>query len=175
MRAVFRLLGLLCVVVGLGILTANQLRAQGPDEDAEYIGSRECTSCHRDVGRTFGETPHGMALIDVSNDKEFILADFSVGEELRMIPDGDEMRPFTPDDIAYVMGREAQTYVMEIDRGEYKVLPAEWDGTTWYAGRKQAYSVKPVMDPAAYMRTRPMTQAEVSMNLNWKPFEQPLM
>lgn len=144
MRAVFRLVGLTCVVVGLAIVTANQLRAQGPD-DAEYIGSRECTSCHRDVGRTFEETPHGMALVDVTSDKEFILADFSTGEGVRMIPDGDEARAFTADDIAYVMGREAQIYVMEIDRGEYKILPAEWDGKEWHA-----LNLAATWDDAAY-------------------------
>src|SRR5690606_16741969 len=46
------------------------------------------------------------------------------------------------------------------------ILPAS--SRTGYAGKKTAYSVKPVMVPAAYTQMKPMTRAEASMNRKWK-------
>ncbi|HLA44166.1 MAG TPA: hypothetical protein VJZ27_12055, partial [Aggregatilineales bacterium] len=115
MRRLFSWILLIC---GLGLLfTTSYLYAQDDDE-REYIGSRECESCHRDIGRTHEDSPHALALIDVSDDKDPILADFDTGEDIRTVSFGsDDPRPFDEDDIAFVMGRRyIQRFVYEVDR-----------------------------------------------------------
>lgn len=100
-------------------------------QDAEYVGSDTCSDCHRSIVRAFSEAPHGLALQDSERDKDLILGDFTQGEDIRMVqfPGEDQPRPFTADDIVYVIGagRYAQRYVIELDSREYAVLPAEWD------------------------------------------------
>ncbi|MCC7206141.1 MAG: hypothetical protein IT323_02480 [Anaerolineae bacterium] len=130
----------LIIVCGLGLLGIGLLlggesapaQAQGAEE-AEYVGSDECSSCHRPISRAHAETNHALALQDVSRsrDKDLILGDFDKGEAARTVqfPGEDAPRPFTADDIEYAIGagRYAQRYLVEIDRNEYAVLPAEWD------------------------------------------------
>ena len=105
--------------------------AQDAPEVAEFVGFDECGDCHRDTVRDHSETAHGLALQDVSRRKQGILADFSIGEDVRMVqfPGEDAPRAFTADDIALAIGagRYMQRYVYEIDRGEYAVFLAEWD------------------------------------------------
>ncbi len=117
------ILGLL-LILGMG----SYIYAQDGDEEAEYVGQRECSGCHRELGRDHGESLHALTLQDA--DEDTILADFSQGEDLRMVqfPGEDATRPFDTDDIELVMGagRYVQRYVYEIDRGEYAVFPAEW-------------------------------------------------
>jgi len=98
---------------------------------AEYVGSGECADCHRGIVREHSATPHGMALQDVEDDKDLILADFEQGADLRTVqfPGEDAPRPFTPDDIVYIVGagKYVQRYLYEVERRVYAVLPAEWD------------------------------------------------
>jgi predicted CXXCH cytochrome family protein len=124
------IIGIAFVLLGMGLIfVSSQSYAQGP-EVADYIGTRACVGCHSDVGRTHEETAHAHTLEDVSRDKDAIVADFSVGEDVRMVlfPGEDEPRPFTPADITFTLGsgRVVQSYVYEVDRGEYRVFPAEW-------------------------------------------------
>ncbi|MFN8375102.1 MAG: cytochrome c3 family protein [Anaerolineae bacterium] len=108
-------------------------------EDLEYVGSRECTSCHRSIVSTHRESSHALALQDVQERKEPILADFSQGEDLRTVtlPGETTARPFTADDIAYVVGagQRVQRYLFAVDRHDLVVLPAEWNVETqsWQA------------------------------------------
>lgn len=118
------------------MLSGTVIYAQGDDEDIaerEYVGARECSSCHSDLSRTHQESPHSLALID-ERDDEFYLADFDAGEEVRMFtpPGEDEPRAFEQEDAIFAvgMGRYVQRYLFELDRDEYAVLPAEWNPAT---------------------------------------------
>jgi len=125
------ILGTSCIGLGL-LLTAGPVTAQEDVlADAEYVSSDTCSDCHRNLVRSLGDTPHGLALQDVERDKDLILADFDQSEDLRMVqfPGEDAPRPFTDDDILYVIGasKYVQRYVYEVERRVYAVLPAEWD------------------------------------------------
>lgn len=132
-----------CALIILSVLMllfsdTQVLRAQ--DDELEYVGSRECSSCHSDLARLHSGMPHALALQSVSRDQDLILADFESGEDVRTVqfPDEDAPRPFTADDIAYAVGsgRYAQRYLYEVGRNEYAVFPAEWNVQT---GQWQPY------------------------------------
>jgi predicted CXXCH cytochrome family protein len=99
-------------------------------EMPRFEGARECQSCHRDVARGHEDTAHALALQDTGRDKDGIVADFAVGEDVRSVtlPGEDAARPFTADDVAYAIGSglNAQAYVIETD-GVLRVLPAQWN------------------------------------------------
>jgi predicted CXXCH cytochrome family protein len=126
-------LGLLLCGVSL-LLFGTPAYAQDVDlDDAEYVGARECASCHRARLRDHGESRHALTLQDVSRDEDLILGDFEQGEDVRTVqfPD-DEVRPFDADDIAYAVGtgRNIQRYLYEVDRNEFMLLPAQWNVNT---------------------------------------------
>ncbi|MFN8528557.1 MAG: cytochrome c3 family protein [Anaerolineae bacterium] len=128
------LFGLCCIGLGVWVGSIRPVDAQGIPEqlqDAEYVGMDECSNCHRGLVRVQQDSPHGLALQEVSRSQEEILADFTQGEDLRMVqfPGESQPRPFTADDIEYVVGagRYVQRYLYEVDRREYAVFPAEWD------------------------------------------------
>jgi len=114
------------------------------EEEPEYVGVRECRSCHRSYANDHAELPHGLTLIELAEAEDdddidlddVLLADFDAGEEVRTttVPDG-ETRPFTMDDVFYILGagRHYQAYVTEVDDGVYRVLPAQWStiDETW--------------------------------------------
>ncbi|MBX3082694.1 MAG: hypothetical protein KF716_13735 [Anaerolineae bacterium] len=147
------LLGILLVIGGLLLtLDTPPVYSQGGDsKPADYIGSDKCASCHRDMVREHGLTAHGQALVDVSKNKDLIKADFSKGETERTItfPDESKARPFTPDDIEYVIGtgRYVERYVYRIARGKFAVFPAEWnvEKQQW-----QSYSPTPAAQGATW-------------------------
>jgi predicted CXXCH cytochrome family protein len=122
-------IGLICVTLAAALL--NPVVTVAQEDDLEYVGAKECSSCHRDVVRSHSSTPHTLTLQDVARDKDPILADFSQGEAVRTVtfPDDDTARPFTEDDVAYVVGtgRNVQRYLYEAARNEYLVFPAEWN------------------------------------------------
>lgn len=76
---------------------------------------------------------HGQALqeFDPEDEESPILADFGVGDDIRMttFPGETDPRPFTQDDIAYVIGggRYLQAFVLETGEDTYAVLPAQWN------------------------------------------------
>ncbi len=123
--------GCALVLAGVGILAFGRSTVYAQDEQPTYVGTKECASCHRSLARDHAETNHALALQEVGRKQEEIIADFSTGEDVRMtqFPDEDAPRPFTADDIAYVVGAgvHVQRYLYEIDRNEYIVLPAEWN------------------------------------------------
>jgi predicted CXXCH cytochrome family protein len=118
------------LTIGIFYLTQPS-SAQGPEENAEFIGSRECMACHRDLRDGHTASPHALALRDAKRDPEIIIADFSQGDTVRTVqfPGENAPRPFTLEDIRYVIGsgRYAQRFVYETDAGEYRVFPAEWN------------------------------------------------
>ncbi|MBZ0309141.1 MAG: cytochrome c3 family protein [Anaerolineae bacterium] len=121
------------VFCGFMLLLTGSLVSAQDDDEREYVGSRECSSCHSDLSRTHQESPHALALISARDD-DFFVADFDAGEDIRTVtfPDDDEARAFEMDDVAYALGsgRYVQRYLYEVDRDEYAVLPAEWNTVT---------------------------------------------
>ena len=121
-------LGVCLIVIGFELSYAQDDEGQ---EDAEYIGARDCRSCHRGIGRLHTESAHALTLSDVRRDQEAIVADFEQGEEVRIIsfPDESQPRPVTPDDIAFTLGagRGVQMYLIERGRNDYLVLPFGWN------------------------------------------------
>lgn len=129
----FVLLGVLFLLIGL-ILLIEPVPVQAQDGDtptADYIGADDCADCHRDLSRVHADTAHGRALIDVSKNKDSIKADFSKGDTERTVkfPEEEASRPFTKDDIAFVIGsgRYVERYVYQIERGKFAIFPAEWN------------------------------------------------
>lgn len=135
MRYLFRWMSLMLLSLGLLLIVSSYSKAQDSDE-AEYTGSRECTGCHREQGRAMSaycedaKACHFNALLDTSTDTEVIIADFTQGDAIRMVqfPGENEPRPFTPEDIQFVLGagRYVQRYVFQTQDNQYWVLPAEW-------------------------------------------------
>ena len=123
--------GCALVLAGVGLLAFGRTTVYAQDEQPTYVGAKECASCHRSLARDHAETNHALALQEVGRKQEEIIADFSTGDDVRMtqFPDEDAPRPFTADDVAYVVGSglHVQRYLYEIDRNEYIVLPAEWN------------------------------------------------
>lgn len=60
-----------------------------------------------------------------------IKADFTQGEKERTVqfPGESSARPFTVDDVAFVIGsgRYVERYLYKVDRSAYLVFPAEWN------------------------------------------------
>jgi len=116
-----------CALLIFFSFSALGLAQEAPPAEVDYVGSGECSDCHRTLARDHQDTLHAKAL---SDDEDTILGDFSVAEELRTVtfPDG-KTRPFTADDVAYSLGagRYNQAYVYEVERGQYRVFPAKWN------------------------------------------------
>lgn len=124
-----------CVILGILIfIRAHPAHAQDGGREAGYIGAGDCRDCHRSLARDHAQTPHALALQDVSRNRSGILADFSAGEDVRIVqfPGEDAPRPFAENDIVYAVGagRYVQRYVYRSENGGYTVLPAEWDTAT---------------------------------------------
>jgi len=130
------------------------VRAQDQPQ-ADYVGATTCANCHKDLSRIHGTSAHGLALQDVSTDKSVMKADFKTGEKERTVlfPNETTARPFTADDVAFVIGsgRYVERYVFAVERGKYAVFPAEWNVTTkqWQAYTRGAADAK-WPDDAAY-------------------------
>jgi predicted CXXCH cytochrome family protein len=122
-------MGLVLIVLSIGTMMTSYAQDNG-DVEPEYIGARECLSCHRNL-RDHQNSPHALALQANSDEAEVILADFSQESELLQIQFSDEIEPrtLTPDDVAFAMGsgRYVQRYVYETPTGGYRVLPIEWN------------------------------------------------
>jgi predicted CXXCH cytochrome family protein len=143
--------GCALIVAGTALLLLPGVTYAQDLPGGDYIGSRDCGSCHRDAVRNHADTIHSRTLQDVSRDQDGIIADFEQGEDLRMMtfPGEDTARAFTADDIAYTVGagRNIQRYVYEAERGVFRLLPAEWDVN---AGAWKPYLPAPVHDDPAY-------------------------
>lgn len=139
-----------CFALAILAFRVDHVDAQDDAQTADYIGSGDCRDCHRNLARDHTNTPHANALQE-GDKKDAILGDFSQGEDIRMVqfPGEDAPRPFTKDDIAYVVGagRYIQRYLYEVGRREWAVLPAEWNVTT---GTWQPYKLADVWPAPEY-------------------------
>ncbi|MEO0560953.1 MAG: ammonia-forming cytochrome c nitrite reductase subunit c552 [Chloroflexota bacterium] len=138
------------VLGGAGVIAAQGGlgSGSGDDDDApreireqtyEYAGTRECRDCHHDSISAHANTPHARTLVelepDMAPEENPIVADFSVGADLREVTFPDEStRPFNAEDVAYTLGSgvNAQAYVYAAEDGLF-VFPAEWrvDEAEW--------------------------------------------
>lgn len=120
--------GIICLCMGYLMTYGGNTKAQYPDE---YAGIQECNDCHLRIGRHFETSTHALTFLQANDYPEAIIADFTIGDDVRMytFPDEHKPRPFTLDDIAFVVGsgKIAQRYVIEVESGDYRILPAEWD------------------------------------------------
>lgn len=130
-------LGTALIFAGCGMLLLEGNIAQAQVEEWNYIGTEECSSCHRSTTSAHRETGHGLALQATGRDKAAILADFSLAADVRTVtfPNEEAPRAFTAEDIAYVIGdgHGTQAYVYEDPEEVLSVLPAQWniDTNTW--------------------------------------------
>ncbi|MBZ0289445.1 MAG: cytochrome c3 family protein, partial [Anaerolineae bacterium] len=123
--------GVLLVAAGLFMMSSpTPVHAQAVEE-AEYIGAKECQSCHRGVASSHKDTRHSLTLQDAK--PATILGNFELDEALRQVqfPGEDAPRAFTADDIEFTVGsgRYVQRYLYKVDTNEYMVFPAEWNVT----------------------------------------------
>lgn len=126
------LAGVVFLITGFSLLAIGDPVIHAQDfENADYVGAGECESCHQGLARDHEDTAHGQALVKTNRRQDAILADFSVGEDARLVtlPGSDAAHPFTIDDIAYVIGdgQGVQNYVYEGDDDVFLVLPAAWN------------------------------------------------
>lgn len=124
--------GLVCITLGVILNVAVfPAAAQDARDEAEYIGAGDCQDCHSGLARDHDRTPHALALQSIGRNKDDILGDFEQGEDIRTVqfPGESAPRPFTADDIGFVIGagRYSQRYVYEAGDDVYMVFPAEWD------------------------------------------------
>lgn len=133
------LFGAGAILLGLALIPAQMVTFAQDEaspaerfEDAEYVGVRDCSTCHSDLARVHRNTPHALAFQE--EDDDVILGDFEQGEEVRQVvfEEGDDPRAFTERDLEYVVGigRDAQAYVTEMDDDVLMVLPAIWNVRT---------------------------------------------
>ncbi|MGQ9908210.1 MAG: cytochrome c3 family protein [Candidatus Flexifilum sp.] len=117
-------------VIGLCLLALTGMPVQAQTAPARYTGARECSRCHRELSRLHTDSAHALTL---QSDRSAFLGDFTQGDDVRMVqfPDEDAPRPFTADDIAFAVGtgRHVQSYLYEVSRNDYRILPAQWDVT----------------------------------------------
>ena len=143
----FFLIGIGCLLGGICLLMLDSAPALAQRE-ADYIGASECASCHRSYARQHDNSRHVLTL---QEDSDAILADFDQGEDARQVqfPGEDAPRAFTANDVAYVVGtgRYVQRYLYEVDRNDYRVLPAEWDTV---AGEWRPLTLAASWDDPAY-------------------------
>lgn len=134
---------ILLVVIILSVAAlfdVSPSRAQGdPDEEPrEYLGSRSCMGCHRDVGPGHLESRHALTLSAAPGDAA--LGDFEQPTDALTVqlPGEDAARPVTLEDVAYAIGtgRYMQAYAIAVEAEagddeeaatEYVVLPFVWD------------------------------------------------
>lgn len=127
------LVGISLLLIGIFLLMPPAVSFAQAEETAprEYVGAGECGDCHGDLERNHENTAHALALFDVSRNEEAVLADFSTGADVRTVqfPNETEARPFTADDVKYVIGsgRYLQRFVYEADENVYWLLPAQWN------------------------------------------------
>ncbi|CAG1002277.1 hypothetical protein ANRL4_03248 [Anaerolineae bacterium] len=123
-------LGIGLIAGGVALGTAPQARAQ-ESAPAVYVGAENCATCHETRAEAHSLSRHALTLREVSSDKSSIKADFSSGENERMVtfPDETQPRPFSAQDVAYVVGSgtHVERYLYRVNDNTYRLLPAEWD------------------------------------------------
>ncbi|MCC6800554.1 MAG: hypothetical protein IT325_10575 [Anaerolineae bacterium] len=145
-----RIILVVVIMLGVGFLYGTTPSRAQDDAEPEFIGSRLCFGCHRDVGPTHLESRHALTLSAAADDGA-IVGDFAQISDALVIqlPGENEPRALTPDDIAYAVGtgRNVQRYLFAVESeateseespAEYLVLPVEWNVRT---GQWQPYTL----------------------------------
>lgn len=89
---------------------------------ADYAGSARCAGCHEEIYATWQATRHARLVQNVAENPAAALGDFQ-GE--------DPSRPFTLEDVDYVLGsRWKQHYIQRGEDGVFRLLPAQWNVAT---------------------------------------------
>ena len=118
----------------LGVILISSTVGAQDEVEAEYIGVRECFSCHSGMGRDFRATNHAMALQDMRDDKDGMLGDFTQETDVLNVqfPGEDSSRRLTVEDVAYAMGNGhyLQRYLYERGENDLLVLPVQWNTVT---------------------------------------------
>lgn len=119
------------------VQAASPVYAQDPQtaEPLEYVGARECRSCHRgDLNRVHEASAHALTLRYTGDgDTEAILADFSGDAAPQILfPGATEPRRLAPADIAYAIGTGtyAQNYLYDLGDDGLAVLPVQWNAVS---------------------------------------------
>ncbi|MEZ4667434.1 MAG: ammonia-forming cytochrome c nitrite reductase subunit c552 [Anaerolineae bacterium] len=145
--------GFLLIFTGVLMLSDTTSVHAQTGESAEYIGSKECQSCHRSLAAKHYDTRHSLTLQKPKSDT--ILADFTLDEAIRQVkfPGEETPRAFTADDIAFVVGsgRNVQRYLYKLERDQYAVFPAEWNTAE---EKWEPYSLASTWPDPAYDWTR---------------------
>ncbi|MEO8392754.1 MAG: cytochrome c3 family protein, partial [Chloroflexota bacterium] len=117
----------------MSLLALGTYTVQAQADQPDYVGAKECASCHRSLARDHADSNHALALQEVSRKQTEILADFTQGEAVRQVqfPGEDALRTFTADDVDFVVGagQHVQRYLYKVAKDDYMVLPAEWNVT----------------------------------------------
>ncbi|MFQ5854387.1 MAG: ethylbenzene dehydrogenase-related protein [Anaerolineae bacterium] len=119
-----------------------------PLQEATYVGMNTCFNCHPGVGigpsrEDFEATLHPWKLRPKAEAN--IVADWTVGEDVRTTVIEGEERAFTLDDVDYVIGASGrgwkQRFIKVID-GTWRILPAQWNIATqeWVAYHPDTHS-----------------------------------
>lgn len=103
-----------------------------PPDGAEYVGSDTCFQCHSTQYRDNQNTIHPYMVQPVS--EEALVADFSVGEDVRTLEDGTVIEL---EDVDFLMGNKYRQRPMMInEEGRIIVLPLQWNiaDAEWVTG-----------------------------------------
>jgi predicted CXXCH cytochrome family protein len=112
-----RLVGLL---IGMLLTLSASWQAQAPTEEAHYVGSAACRSCHAPLYARWSQTRMANVVRDPKIHPDAILPDLSKS---------DPLVTFTKNDIAFVYGSKwKQRYFTRVGN-DYFPLGAQWDVT----------------------------------------------
>jgi len=121
-------IGIACICLSYVIAFSGIALAQS---EHDYVGVEECSDCHLSISKHFEESTHAMTFVSTLDNLEAIIGDFSIGEDTRLYTFSNDPtpRPFTVEDIVFVVGagKVAQRYVIDAGEGDYRVLPVEWN------------------------------------------------
>lgn len=124
------LVGMVLLSTGILLITSTEARAQEAVNN-QYAGISDCNDCHMSVDHDWEITAHALTMFEVEDSPDAVIADFSVGEDLRQytFADESENRAFTLEDVTYAIGtgKIAQRYLVQVAEDDYRVLPAEWN------------------------------------------------
>jgi predicted CXXCH cytochrome family protein len=139
----FVLLGALVLVGGIAVATAAPppltdppVVYNMPPADAKYVGSESCFSCHSSQYRPWTTTLHAKMIQDVALTPTAIIADFTVGAEVREFTFDGTARAYGVEDVVFTMGNKyRQRYITKTAEGKYVMLPGQWnvDDQKWVA------------------------------------------
>lgn len=124
--------------------------------EAEYVGLKNCTSCHEQEYEDWKKSDHHLAMNPAT--EEFVLGDFNdtvfdhFGQKFRFFRKGGEFWVNAQDEdgeyrdmkIEYTFGHEPlQQYLIPFDGGKYQALQVCWDSRPEEEGGQRWYHLYP--------------------------------